>query len=371
LTHSSGDIFDSANPPATAQGMLYRFLAEARQAVPDLDIVMIGGNHDSPARLEAPDPILRHFKIRMLGTLPRSGAAIDPEAAIVPLRDRNGDVSALLAAVPYLRLADLPRNGGGADPLVDGVRSVYAEVLAAARARRSDGQALLATGHCYMVGTKLSELSERRILGGNQHALPDDTFPKDVAYVGLGHLHLVQVVHSRAYVRYSGSPIPLSMAEVTYQHQVCVVELKGDQLSDLRVLKVPRSVELLRLPKDALLPLDEVIAQLEALNLHPGDDERVWPYLEVRVLLDKPEPDLRARVEECLDGRPVRLVKLTSHYSGSGPVLADQVSSQALDDIDEDEVFLRCYRQKYEGDPTKQLLEAFHELVEAARQEKA
>jgi exonuclease SbcD len=45
-----------------------------------------------------------------------------------------------------------------------------------------------------MVNSCVSELSERKILDGNQHALPIELFPKDIAYVDLGHLHLAQKV---------------------------------------------------------------------------------------------------------------------------------------------------------------------------------
>ena len=64
-----------------------------------------------------------------------------------------------------------------------------------------------------MIGSALSELSERKILGGNQHALPVDIFPPGVAYAALGHLHLPQVVGDLDHVRYCGSPIPLAVDE--------------------------------------------------------------------------------------------------------------------------------------------------------------
>ena len=57
----------------------------------------------------------------------------------------------------------------------------------------------------------LSELSERKVLGGNQHALPVDLFPDDCRYVALGHLHRPQPLRGMDHIRYSGSPIPLSM----------------------------------------------------------------------------------------------------------------------------------------------------------------
>ncbi len=54
----AGDVFDSSNPSAASQSQLYYFLTEARKRLPRLNIVMTAGNHDAPARLEAPAPFL-------------------------------------------------------------------------------------------------------------------------------------------------------------------------------------------------------------------------------------------------------------------------------------------------------------------------
>ena len=169
-------------------------------------------SHIGDGQLQRPDALL-----------PRDEAGVlDVDRLLIPLHDEAGEVGAWLAAVPFLRTADLPppppeepdspddeesaRWRG--DPLIRGVASVYAEVLEAARARVQPGQALIASGHLYMRGTAISELSERKILGGNQHAIPRAIFPDDWAYVALGHLHLAQAVEASEQVRYCGSPLP-------------------------------------------------------------------------------------------------------------------------------------------------------------------
>ncbi|NRA85173.1 MAG: exonuclease subunit SbcD, partial [Gammaproteobacteria bacterium] len=67
----AGDIFDSANPPAWAWQQLYRFLAKVKQQLPNLDLVLVAGNHDSPSKLDAPDHLLKAFDIHLIGSLPR------------------------------------------------------------------------------------------------------------------------------------------------------------------------------------------------------------------------------------------------------------------------------------------------------------
>ncbi|PAM94495.1 exonuclease sbcCD subunit D, partial [Flavobacterium sp. IR1] len=53
----SGDVFDLANPSSEARKQYYRSLMELRRL--DCKIILTGGNHDSPAMLDAPREILR------------------------------------------------------------------------------------------------------------------------------------------------------------------------------------------------------------------------------------------------------------------------------------------------------------------------
>ena len=99
-----------------------------------------------------------------------------------------------------------------------------------------------------MAGGEVSALSERKIQVGNQHALPLDIFPSALTYVALGHLHRAQAVGETAHVRYSGSPIPLSLTERDYLHQVLQVDFQGARINKITPLPVPRSVEILRVP---------------------------------------------------------------------------------------------------------------------------
>ncbi|SEM78381.1 Exodeoxyribonuclease I subunit D [Stigmatella aurantiaca] len=360
----AGDVFDTANPSAEAQAAWYQFIARARKRLPQLNITVIGGNHDSAARLDAPDPLFSAMGVRVVGGLPRRPDSLDFERLLVPLHDTRGHIRAWVAAVPYLRPADLPLVDTEGDRLIEGVREVYGLTLEAARRRREPGQALVAMGHCYMVGTELSQLSERRILGGNQHALPVDLFPEDVAYAALGHLHKAQRVGGRESVRYSGSPLPLSLSEAGYRHQVLLVELDGETLGSVKPLTVPRTVDIRRVPERSEVTLEEVLAQLAALpEAEAGDSARAWPYLEVCVSLPRPEPALRRKVEEALVGKAARLVKLTPAYTGTGGALADVQPGISLRERKPEDVFKARYARDYQDPLAPGLLEAFHTLL--------
>ena len=381
----AGDVFETANPPASALADFNGFLAEARRRMPGLDVVVIAGNHDSALRLDAMAPLMNFAQIHVVGSLPRAGdeRALDVDRLLVPLRDRGGEVAGFLAAVPFLRVSDLAGpnaeseseslGSGGGDPLVDGVARVYAEVFAAARARAQacaegeGGHALIATGHLYMRGGSLSSLSERKVLGGNQHAIPPSIFT-DWAYVGLGHLHLAQAVEQSELVRYCGSPIPLSLDEADYPHQVLLASFEGAELAVCQSLPIPRAVEVLRVPAEAPRPLDEVLFELRTMNLDPSLPRERWPWLEVRVRLDEAQPDLRMRIDQVLRARPVRLLKITVERVGEGGSLADFPDRRDLDRIDPQQVFVDCHERSFGHEPDAELLAAFHQLREAVEQ---
>ncbi len=375
----AGDLFDGQNPPVAAVSAFYRFLAAAKHRCPALDILVIAGNHDSGGRLAAPAPLLDAFGIRIVGVVPRDpDGAVRPDRLVVPLARSDGTVAAWCAAVPYLRPADLPAparepdDPAGEDPLVEGVRRLYADAVAAARPRRAPGQALIATGHCYMQGGRLSELSERKILGGNLHALPVDLFANDLSYVALGHLHRAQAVGERAHVRYSGAPYALAVDEAAYPHQILVLDFDGDRLAHIEPVRVPRFIDVIRLPGPDGAERAEVLAALAALP--PADrppPATGWPYLEVTVRLGAPDPRLRADVEAAVRDKAVRLVKLAVVAPDAGDAdEADRTTAphQDLAELKPDEVFRRCYRRHDpERDPDPALVAAFHDLVEAAQ----
>lgn len=359
----SGDIFDNANPSAASQRMLYRFLTAARSRVPHLNIVLIAGNHDSPGRLEAPAPFLESFDARVVGIVVRDMAGeVDVAKLVVPLRDRAGEVAAWCLAIPFLRLSDVPRLETQGDAYLDGIAALYRQVQTHAQTLRQPGQALIALGHCHMAGGQVSEQSERRIVIGGAEMLSSSLFDADIAYAALGHLHLAQQVGGQDRIRYCGSPLPLSFAEIDYPHQVLKIELDGAALTAVECIAVPRAVPLLRVPKIAA-PLSEVEAALAALEIE-AVEAAAQPYLEVRMLLDQPEPGLRARIETALAGKPVRLARIDARVAKRDSV--ETVAPLSLDELgqlDPLAIFNNAYAAKYGDLPPDDLLAAFNEIL--------
>lgn len=358
----AGDIFDTANPPSSAQQQFYQFLCAAKLAIPHLQVVIIAGNHDSPTRLEVPTPFLAAFDMIVIGQVNRQQQHIDLEKFVIPLRNAQGQTEAWCLAVPFLRPSDVPRVENAEDAYLEGIAALYAQVTELARSKKEAHHALIAMGHCHIVGGKISQDSERKLVMGGVEMLSSTIFSADTAYVALGHLHLAQAVGSE-HIRYSGTPLPMSFSEIHYPHQVMMLTLNNGQLQTMTPLLVPRSVPLQRIPAEPQ-SIEQVLALLEAQDWPASTPDYLQPYLQVRVLLDKPEPSLRSKIEQVLENKGVRLVKIESSYKhreqNHEPAF---ISLEEVQKIQPDEVFLRLYQQKYGNSPDTALLTLFRDLL--------
>jgi exonuclease SbcD len=371
----SGDIFDSPHSPAEAIQLLYHFLSALHQEMPKLKVIMIAGNHDSAHRLEAPQALLEYVNVKVVGILPRDeNRVLDVKHLYMPLYNDQNEVEAYVVALPYLRPADLPViMPRPENALIEGVRQVYQEVLTHVQEICNPNQAVIVMGHCYMNKGKLSLESEKKILGGNLHALPNDIFGDDVTYVALGHLHLAQKLDDEGKIRYSGSPIPLSMAEKDYRHQVVYFETEGHQIKEIEDLYIPRFVDMIQIPTNGEQKLNsfealKLIKQLPELD--PNVEEWKRPYLKVEIHIDSAEPNLKNLVEEALKNKAARLTALRiklneidkstakslletlTTVDENAPLDADGKPSsvnvhQTFHELNEETVFKLCWQRTY------------------------
>lgn len=382
----AGDVFDTPNPPAESLKLFYEFLHKLNQAAPHVQIVIIGGNHDSAHRLEAPQLLLQVFNVHIIGGMPPQNA-LDFERLFVPIYNRNGQRIVWVVAVPYLRPSDLPNITPRPDNyLVEGVRAVYQVALEQVAKKRQHGEGVIVMGHCYMAASKLSEDSERKILGNHQNALPVDLFPMDVSYVALGHLHLAQSLNGVEKIRYSGSPIPLSLTERHYQHQVALIELSEEiienasfkSISNENALKrvefksftplyTPRGVEMMRIPDShgGGLSVDEAIKAIEAL---PARDETIpqWrrPFLHVCVQLEQTMPQLKSMVFQALKDKHPRLSRLQVIRVQQAGGTDLSLPAHHLNELNHERVFkLKWDRQNPNTPLPDEVLDAFNTLL--------
>lgn len=370
----SGDIFDVSNPSAVSTRLFYTFLHQATHACPTLQVIVTAGNHDSPSRLETPNPILQLYNVQIVGLIEKDEeGSVLYDKLVLPLKDSNSEIKAWCLAVPFLRMGDYPVLTGVENAYADGVTQFYREAVEVAKQKRLPGQALIAMGHLHAQQADVGDLDqvERPIMGGVE-CISAATFDPAVAYVALGHIHKAQSVGGKDHIRYSGSPLPMSFTEHRYVHQVVVVELEDEGLRAIRPIPVPVSIPLLRVPAEHQSPA-EALAALAAL---PDQEESDTPppYLEVRVLCDGPEPSLKQQVQEALEGKQVRLAKIDArrrevqtHTDGTEKVIL--TSEDKLKELKPVSLLQQVYELKYGQPLSDDMIRLFNEVVEQVHQQ--
>ena len=223
----AGDVFDTANPPQSAEALYYDFVAELNRKS-SASLVLIAGNHDSANQLEAPKRVLKALRTHV------HGAVADEPADRLLLLPTADNPKVAIAMVPFLREKDL-RMGRSGDKeaevrkeIVEGIRRAYEETAKAAKSAKLSCP-VIATGHLTVAGAASSQ-SERDIHIGGLGAVDSSLFPDAFAYVALGHLHRPQSTDKEGRVRYSGSPIALSFSEVNDKKEVRLLDVVGSSV---------------------------------------------------------------------------------------------------------------------------------------------
>ena len=354
----AGDVFDVSNPSAASQRMFYRFIHRVTTENPRLQLVVVAGNHDSAARLESPLPLLQEMRTEIKGIVRKQNGKIDYEHLLVELKNAAGEVEALCLAVPFLRQGDYPVVETEGNPYAEGVKELYARLLKYALKKRTDGQALVAVGHLLATGSEIAEKdhSERIIIGGLESVSPE-SFPEQIVYTALGHIHKAQRVSGRENIRYAGSPLPMSFAEKHYHHGVVKVTLDEGWAVEIEKLEYTPLVRLLSIPATEAAAPDEVLDELRGLEL-PEDEP--MPYLEVKVKLSEPEPMLRQQVEEILEGKPGRLARIVSFYrqaaEGGGE---EETRTAGLQEMDPLKIVKATFENRYQTEMPEEPVQLF------------
>lgn len=364
----AGDVFDVANPSASAQRRFFRFLKEANRSNPKLQILVIAGNHDSATRLEAPVPLLEELNTTITGIIKRTETGeIDFDSLLIPLYNKQDEREGWCITVPFLRQGDYPSSNDSHDTYIAGISRMYRQLFAYARSKSLSEEVLLAMGHLHATGAELSEddRSERIIMGGLE-SVSADTFDPELAYTALGHIHKAQKIGGRTNLRYSGSPLPMSFSEINYRHQVVRVIIEKGCAPVIEAIPVPLFTDLQRIPERAATP-EEVIELLVALPLagsEGNENDNRWPYLEVRVLLTEPDPTFRHRVEEVLADKAVRLTSIVPSYPKRDDEEAIRpLSYNDLQQIDPLDMLKHTFTSKYGGELPEEIESLFNDVM--------
>lgn len=355
----AGDLFDAFNPPVDATELLYQTLKKLT-ANGTRPVLAIAGNHDSPDRIDSPDPLARACGIIFIGY---------PHAEVRPFAmDNNFEITNSDKGFLELKLQDIPYpirilTTAYANELrlkqflgIENKGEQLNEVL------RSSWQSLadhycdntgvnILTAHLYMLqrgGEILEEPEgEKPIKIGNADIVYSDAVPPQIQYTALGHLHRYQFIKGHpSPVVYSSSPLAYSFSEAGQEKKVVIVDLQPNQPANVQAITLRSGKQLCR---KKFFQVDDAVAWLR---------ENPYTLVELTMVSDTfmPSADLK-RLYEAHDG----IVHIIPVVTNTTTVIENHEHVKLDQDIHS--LFGDYFRSKYGQDPNDEIKDLFREVL--------
>ncbi len=357
----AGDLFDTFNPPTDAVDLLYKTLKrltnQGRRPV-----IAIAGNHDSPDRIESPDPLARECGIIFAGYPDSRILPFELDSGLKVLRSEEGfleiqmpdtDVPLRILLTPYANEYRIKTWLGVADKEEELGLVLRDRWSAIAGAFCDDrGVNILAT-HLFMVrrGDELPEEpeDEKPILHvGGVHVLYTEMIPPQIQYTALGHLHRMHRVDQQPKMAYySGSPLSYSFAEANQDKFVLVVEADPGMPAVVREVQLSGGKRLLRKRAEGL------------------EDALVWLSDHQKALVELTlvtETFLTAMERRQIQNAHPGIVAIIPEISGGD---FDSGSQHKQIDLSRsmEELFRDYFRHEKGQDPNQEIMDLFTEIL--------
>ena len=355
----AGDLFDTFNPPVEAVELFYKTLKRLTNNG-KRPVIAIAGNHDSPDRIDAPDPLARECGILFVG---------NPDVSIPPMVIENGfaitqsengffeiqlpqfHYPIRIIATPYANEIRLKTYLGSEDKEVQ-----LNQLLADSWKRLADtycdakGVNILTT-HLYMLqrdGEILEEPEgEKPLRIGNADVVYTDCIPKQIQYTALGHLHRFQNIGGHpSPVIYSSSPLSYSFSEAGQDKKVVIIEAEPNKAVEFTDIPLLSGRVLHRIRFGA------IDAAVEWLLANP------YSLVELTLVSDTfiSNQDLK-RIHESHDGI-IHIIPVVNKTA------SEEENRSVKVNLDQDiqGLFKDFFVSKYKQEPNEEILDLFREI---------
>jgi len=327
----AGDIFDTGSPPSYAREMYNRFIVDIQKT--SCELVVLGGNHDSVATLNESKDLLA-----CLNTYVVSSVLENAQEQIISLKDRQGNIGAILCAIPFVRPRDVMFSQAGQSgrekqqAMQLAITEHYHELYQRAVVKRDKYKKktkkqlpIICTGHLTTVGATTTD-SVREIYIGSLDAFPASGFPP-ADYIALGHIHQSQKVAKSEYIRYSGSPIPLSFDESGKKAKsVLLVDFKGGKFKSATPIEIP-CFQAMHIIKGDIASIEKQLSKVTTLY-KLEKEETLW--VEIQVSSQEFIHDLQARIQQIIKDLPIEVL-----IFGRKRIVTTSLQKQEKETLDE------------------------------------
>lgn len=250
----AGDIYDKAVPAAEAVEIFDGFMTELKKAVPEAEIMLISGNHDSGLRLNCFREILDEQKVHMIGLPPRTENEYIEK---VTLTDEFGTLNFYL--LPFVK-PSMVKQIVGVDESGNNLSydAALHRLIEREKVNTAERNVLVSHQFYLPVGgdaEKVDRMDSEIRTVGNIDAVSADVLEL-FDYAALGHIHKPMKVGSEVY-RYCGTPLACSVSEAGQQKGIIMVEMgsKNSVKTTILPLKPLREVRIIK------GSLEDVLAQ--------------------------------------------------------------------------------------------------------------
>lgn len=367
----AGDIFDTGAPPSYARELYNQFVVNLQKH--NIQLVILGGNHDSTATLGESKSLLAHFNTHVV-----PGAFADLNQHVIVLNDALDEPQAIVCAIPYLRSRDIIHSHAGDSGLEkqrnlqQAIADHYQQTYHIAQQYQQDilqqhnkSVPIIVTGHLTTVGAKTSE-SVRDIYIGALEAFPASAFPT-ADYIALGHIHRTQKVADCEHIRYSGSPIPLSFDELGKAKSVLLACFENGTLVDVLNKQVPTFQAMYLLKGD----LSTIELEIKSLAQKYQCEANAWLHIEVST--QDYLNDLQQHIQAMIADLPLEVLVLRRQrplrLHGSGAKAKETLQELSPHEVFERRLALENWDVEEEQNRKTRIKRAFDEILDSVNRQ--
>lgn len=256
----SGDLFDTFNPPTEAVDLFYKTLKRLTNGG-RRPVIAIAGNHDSPDRIEAPDPLARECGIIFAGYPNSKVPVFELETGLKVIGSEKGFIELSIPGKSFpIRLLLTPyaneyrlKSYLGEENSEEELRNVLQYKWQQLCNKYCDNNGVnILISHLFMIkrGEVVPEEpeDEKPILHvGGAQAIYSENIPRQIQYTALGHLHRMHKVDDfPSPIYYSGSPISYSFSEANQKKFVLMVDVAPGETAKVSEFQLSTVRPLLR-----------------------------------------------------------------------------------------------------------------------------
>ncbi|WP_410879645.1 metallophosphoesterase family protein [Myroides sp. DW712] len=357
----AGDLFDTFNPPIEAEDLFYKTLRRLTRNG-QRPVIAIAGNHDSPERIDAPDPLARACGILLVGLPNTVVQPVEENDAFMLTQSAAGFIELKLTHLPFpIRVIHTPyanevrlKKALHIEDKTTALNEVLQHNWDTLAEEYCDTEGVnLLISHLYMMkkgGEELEEPDgEKPLKIGNADLIYSDSIPAQIQYTALGHLHRAhQIGEAERPVVYSGSPLCYSFSEAGQEKYVMMVEVAPNETATYQKIGLTKGRPLSR---KKFFSVDEAVDWLKQNPHH---------LVELTLVSDTfLKADDIKRIYQAHDGI-ITIIPLVNVANQTEENKRKQVNLEQ----DIQGLFTDYFKQKNNGqEPNEEIMELFKEII--------